>query len=485
MRYKNRKCTVSRGLKSWRLVANLPPLLLDHCAWTGKLQGASKHFNECEYAGATCKFDRCGLVVMRKDMPKHEASCPRRTQPCKWCQLMLRVDGPLIEHESACEEREVECTHAHLGCTAVMRFDMRDQHTANECPFETVACPFSPAGCNERMMRKDIENHEIAAMKQHNRLLMQNIQSLQQKAAEQADSIQSLNRDKQNLQQKIVNQDATIGNQGKKAIEQAQSLQRDIQVLHQKMALTKNGIASEAPLHELVFKVKVADLVRDGEVHKKSLSKMVGPYMTSMYVRKGYADNGENCGVHLHIEDGPFPCYVSCTLEVVYWDGKTESALKGDFICTYEQATGYGFTQFIPLSKITAAASPYVRDDKVAEMEMTCPQQHQLARVTRPWRAICDVCEKSANHNGSTRNSCCRGCDYDICDECARVTNHMKGTTGKYYCGRRLGVSAIPGSDGQCGPNDGPQCKGCLAFFPAFVTFIATFRIVGQYGGEQ
>jgi hypothetical protein len=31
-----------------------------------------------------------------------------------------------------------------------------------------------------------------------------------------------------------------------------------------------------------------------------------------------------------------------------------------------------------------------------------------------------------------------------------------------YYCGRRLGWMAIPHSDGQCGPNNGPQCADCL-----------------------
>mmetsp|Transcript_44796 Transcript_44796/g.136750 ORF Transcript_44796/g.136750 Transcript_44796/m.136750 type:complete len:2045 (-) Transcript_44796:355-6489(-) len=29
------------------------------------------------------------------------------------------------------------------------------------------------------------------------------------------------------------------------------------------------------------------------------------------------------------------------------------------------------------------------------------------------------------------------------------------------YCGRRLGRDAIPGSDGRCGPDDGPQCTEC------------------------
>jgi len=30
-----------------------------------------------------------------------------------------------------------------------------------------------------------------------------------------------------------------------------------------------------------------------------------------------------------------------------------------------------------------------------------------------------------------------------------------------YYCGRRLGTTAIPGSDGRCGTHNGPQCAAC------------------------
>mmetsp|Transcript_87487 Transcript_87487/g.245656 ORF Transcript_87487/g.245656 Transcript_87487/m.245656 type:complete len:403 (-) Transcript_87487:14-1222(-) len=34
----------------------------------------------------------------------------------------------------------------------------------------------------------------------------------------------------------------------------------------------------------------------------------------------------------------------------------------------------------------------------------------------------------------------------------------------RYYCGRRLGRDAIPGSDGRCGPNNGPQCSSCARY---------------------
>ena len=100
-----------------------------------------------------------------------------------------------------------------------------------------------------------------------------------------------------------------------------------------------------------------------------------------------------------------------------------------------------------------------------------CPNKHPLAMVSRSARATCDVCTNSANKNNGPfsagSNWCCQRCDYDICDECASVTHRTKGMTGLYYCGRQLGTSAIPGSDGQCGPNDGPQCKGCQAFSPS------------------
>ena len=34
----------------------------------------------------------------------------------------------------------------------------------------------------------------------------------------------------------------------------------------------------------------------------------------------------------------------------------------------------------------------------------------------------------------------------------------------RYYCGIRKGKSKIPGSDGKCGPTNGPQCETCWAF---------------------
>lgn len=83
----------------------------------------------------------------------------------------------------------------------------------------------------------------------------------------------------------------------------------------------------------------------------------------------------------------------------------------------------------------------------------------------RRYTAECDICEgRSAYFCGS--------CDWDICIRCLNNNppvnrsncSMTRGTDNVYYCGRRLGTQVIPGSDGQCGPNNGPQCPDCSGF---------------------
>ena len=197
-------------------------------------------------------------------------------------------------------------------------------HKANVCPYEVVDCPFSVVGCNEHVLRKDVESHEEAAMKKHNRLLLQGMQTQQQ-------DIQLLRQDNLSLQQKVAEQEKRLDGQS----------------------------------YELVYKVKLTDLVRGGEVVKCSDDKMVGAYKSYVHVQKGYADTGDCCGVYLGLKDGPFPCRVYYTIEVVHWDGKIESARKKEYTNMYDAPQGRGPSKFIPLSKLTAAASPYVNDGEV------------------------------------------------------------------------------------------------------------------------
>jgi hypothetical protein len=64
---------------------------------------------------------------------------------------------------------------------------------------------------------------------------------------------------------------------------------------------------------------------------------------------------------------------------------------------------------------------------------------------------------------GPTNGPQCASCQrWNTNDEGALVTGPGSGNgEARFYCGRRLGREAIPGSDGQCGPTNGPLCGSC------------------------
>ena len=52
------------------------------------------------------------------------------------------------------------------------------------------------------------------------------------------------------------------------------------------------------------------------------------------------------------------------------------------------------------------------------------------------------------------------------------------------YCGRFLGQDAIPGSDGYCGPTNGPQCQACKVFQPKDESQVKALRTADSLGIE-
>ena len=252
------------------------------------------------------------------------------------------------DHEaSICTKRgkEVKCTNA--GCTEILPAkSMLVAHKATDCLYEMVDCPFTTLGCDvQDLMRKDIDDHNASHAQQHNNMLMRSIQSLQQ--------------GNQSLQQKVA--ELSEGNK---------SLQQQL------------DDARERQHHKIVLSINVASMVEGDDqgvqpAYSNSPTKVVGAYNVFLNVRKGFPDNadthiilfnrlvvgqGDYCGMFLHFEDGPFPCHVNCSFEVVKWGQGGLSEYKKEFSHTYETVEGFGCHQMVPLSKLTDATSPYVKD---------------------------------------------------------------------------------------------------------------------------
>ena len=89
---------------------------------------------------------------------------------------------------------------------------------------------------------------------------------------------------------------------------------------------------------------------------------------------------------------------------------------------------------------------------------------------------------------GPTNGPQCQSCErvqlVSNDEDAAILPGSVQGTwDGRHnlYCGRRLGRAVIPGSDGRCGPTDGPQCKSCKRFQIGFLaqSWIPCYRNFG------
>ncbi|XP_065901407.1 TNF receptor-associated factor 4-like [Dysidea avara] len=123
------------------------------------------HKIECPLEEIKCSIE-CGKVLIRQDLARHvEIECPRRKVVCKFCQI---TDEHQVIYGQHYKE---ECPMLPLPCpnkcevVTVPREDMEAHR--KECPLEIVQCEYHNVGCEERMMRKDLEKHKKDKMEKH------------------------------------------------------------------------------------------------------------------------------------------------------------------------------------------------------------------------------------------------------------------------------------------------------------------------------
>jgi hypothetical protein len=300
---------------------------VDHCTWTGKLQDAAAHFRECDYAGVVCSFQGCGAVVFRKDKARHEATCDHRTIACKWngCDVKKMRGAELDQHQAECPKRRVVCPIP--GCRSLIAFDTVNVHQVRHCEYQVVACPFASVGCTASMLRKDVDSHEDAAIKQHNRLLLRNVN-------EQRQLIVSLKDQVMPVDERIV-----------------------LQVKHD----------------ELTGKVPFVPRYPTQPNRLYSEKTVVRGLTTSLFMvpKSARPECKDHYGAYIEVHGGPYADKVQHTFELVHHDGNPASAVKSTFEYTYAKAVSvWGFPLFISKARLANPDNnPYVKDGYVT---LTC-----------------------------------------------------------------------------------------------------------------
>ena len=144
------------------------------CQWVGELMYLKEHLDpllrRCGFILLVCPLG-CGERVRSSAMEEHIKSyCSKRSYVCEHCGYYNNHDIVTEKHYPLCELFPVECPNK---CSIEnLKRSQFEKHLEEQCPFQVIQCPFTSAGCTVQLPRREMEEHEDKAMRQHLRMVM-------------------------------------------------------------------------------------------------------------------------------------------------------------------------------------------------------------------------------------------------------------------------------------------------------------------------
>ncbi len=167
------------------------------CEWVGELGDLQTHLDSkqgCAYEQVDCPYgcmtlDEEGQVyaftnarVRRKDLEDHlKNECDQRRYNCKYCGEEDTYKNITDYHYEVCPDFPFDCPN-ECGVTEIKQKDLPAHQ--EQCPLEPEQCPFQEAGCETRLVRKDLEEHLTSQSQQHLLLTLRKTQSLEQECSQ-------------------------------------------------------------------------------------------------------------------------------------------------------------------------------------------------------------------------------------------------------------------------------------------------------------
>ena len=229
------------------------------------------HLFSCLYETVPCKHEKCTQRVFRKDLQKHEETCPDRMVHCQYCKAPLRAIHLNQYHLSTgCQDFPKDCPNK---CGAKITDRKLSQHK-EICPCEPIPCVFAKYGCSETVQRNHVNRHLSEYLSKHLEILLQKIENLQtnHQASQQTSqhTIWSLQTEVQKLHNTI------------------QSLQAEMQLLNNnysqllredvgRLAIEQshNRLQTQVSSNHLQLVSQVNIMERDFQFHKKAFENFV------------------------------------------------------------------------------------------------------------------------------------------------------------------------------------------------------------------
>ena len=127
------------------------------CKWQGEINNIFEHLNCCQYEGVTCENNDCEISVQRQFLSSHmEQDCLYRDVDCQHCHIIGKHWFIENKHKDECPHYPLPCPN---GCEVGTIFRQDLNRHRQLCPLEMIMCEYYDMGCQDKIARKCIEDH--------------------------------------------------------------------------------------------------------------------------------------------------------------------------------------------------------------------------------------------------------------------------------------------------------------------------------------
>ena len=205
------------------------------CDWSGTLEQLDTHLDpdqdNCQYVDTKCPLN-CHMTIPKNKVEQHVAQhCAKRPYVCQHCNFKATYEEVMDTHLPECKYVPLQCPNL---CGVTFERDFMEDHM-KMCRLQEVGCEFSGVGCDGRFIREDQEEHTRQNSQKHltltASLAVETKEQLQQKLLEQdkkqkeeEEKIEEQEKKRQRQEEKLGEQEKMLEEQEKKLGEQKDKL---------------------------------------------------------------------------------------------------------------------------------------------------------------------------------------------------------------------------------------------------------------------
>ena len=221
------------------------------CEWVGQLEQLDAHLDtDCQYDDVECPR-KCNHKVQKRNLATHlEMDCHKREFMCPYCTYKATFEIVSNVHWPECLLFPLKCPNR---CGVTCEREFIDDHM-QICSLEEVECEVSFAGCKEKFLRQDQDDHTKRNVERHLKLTatatLRNKQELQEKDQQ----IRELQESHKQVQQQLQEKDTELKQELQKKDEAMKTLKDDM-----KQELKKRVAESAAEVTALKKQLQETD----------------------------------------------------------------------------------------------------------------------------------------------------------------------------------------------------------------------------------